>query len=201
MNPVMAHGEWKTNGAMIADAARLGYLDGHVLDPTYGLGLWWTDWKPERLTASDLDINKSPLGTSVDFTDLPWKDETFDAVAYDPPYKLQGSAHDKAQSNRFGVDVRRTRDELHALMNGGLRECARVTKTGGCVLAKCQDQIEGGKMRWQTDMLTRTGMSCCLLKVDRLQMPSYRAQPSGRNQRHARNNFSTLLIFRKVEDR
>ena len=35
---------WATNAEMIEDVARLGYLDGSVLDVTYGLGTFWKNW-------------------------------------------------------------------------------------------------------------------------------------------------------------
>ena len=70
----MAYGEWPTNGHLIADCVRLGYLRGDwkILDPTYGLGVMWCVWRPWDLTACDLDLDKSPVGYPVNFTTLPW---------------------------------------------------------------------------------------------------------------------------------
>ena len=36
MSEVMRATRWSTNAEMIADAARLGYVEGRVLDTTYG---------------------------------------------------------------------------------------------------------------------------------------------------------------------
>ncbi len=45
---IYAAQKWPTNAHMIVDAARLGYLrkDWWTLDPTYGLGNFWTLWQP-----------------------------------------------------------------------------------------------------------------------------------------------------------
>jgi len=44
-----------SNGALIASVACLGYLRStdRTLDATYGKGNWWTEWKPDDLTAPD----------------------------------------------------------------------------------------------------------------------------------------------------
>jgi hypothetical protein len=88
--PVLAVSAARSNAELVRDCARLGYLTRsmHVLDPTYGrAGGFWRLWRPDHLVACDLDPTISPIGFSVDFTDLPWPC-TFDAVALDGPYKL-----------------------------------------------------------------------------------------------------------------
>ena len=34
---------WRNNSELIADVARLGYIEGTVLDVTYGLGNFWNE--------------------------------------------------------------------------------------------------------------------------------------------------------------
>jgi tRNA G10 N-methylase Trm11 len=138
------------------------------------------------------------MGVSVDFRVMPFDSDMFDVVAFDPPYKLNGTAT-IAVDGRYGVHEKATRTQRHRLMCSGLIECGRVAAKGGLVLAKCQDQVEGGKMRWQTEMLSDVGKWAGLTKIDRFHMPSYRSQPDGVTQQHARNNFSTLIVFRKDE--
>src|SRR5579862_4447487 len=85
-SPVLAAYHWQTNGHLIADCHRLGYLldDDHVLDPTYGRGAWWKVWRPEKLTAHTRAVDGS------DFRHLPYPDGAFDTIAYDPPYVAKG---------------------------------------------------------------------------------------------------------------
>jgi hypothetical protein len=78
----MAATAWPTNGHLIADVHRLGYLlDGDVvLDPTFGEGVWWSVWRPRRLSTFHRPSDGS------DFRKMPHRDGVFDAAAYDPPY-------------------------------------------------------------------------------------------------------------------
>ncbi len=194
-SPVMAFGAWPSNAEMIEDCARLGYLrpEWRTLDPTYGYGTFWKLWRPTELVACDLDLARSPAGFPVDFTDLPFRDEAFDAVVFDPPYKLNGTP-DPAADLRYGIQVPTRWQDRMALIRRGLEECSRVLG-GGYLLVKCQDQVCSGRVRWQTDEFTVHARLCGLGKVDRFDFPSYRPQPNGRRQVHARRNTSSLLIF------
>jgi SAM-dependent methyltransferase len=194
---VMAVGAWTTNADLIADVARLGYLDGRVLDPTYGLGGFWRRWQPAELIASDLDPAKSPIGHSVDFTRLPWPAATFEAVAFDPPYKLNGTP-DAAVDARYGVHVPTTWQDRMALIRDGIAEAVRVLRPGGHLLIKCQDQVCSGRVRWQTrEFADHAEAHGCEL-IDRFDLLAHRPQPPGRRQVHARRNASTLLVMRRL---
>ena len=183
---------WPTNAHMVADCVRLGYLRSNmkILDPTYGLGNFWTIWHPPLLGWHDIALD------GVDFRSLPEADESYDAVVFDPPYKMNGTPTDWVDG-RYGVGVStRWQDRLKLIMHG-VEECIRVVKKGGYLLVKCQDQVVSGKVVWQTDMVTNIAMAEGMTKVDRLDfMTNPRPQPH-RRQLHARRNYSTLLIFKK----
>lgn len=187
--PLFAAQAWPTNAVLIKDCARLGYLEGRVLDVTYGKGRWWTVWRPDDLTTHDLKTD------GVDFRELPHPNKSFDAIAFDPPYKLNGTPTVKVDEP-YGVDVVSTRQERHQLIRDGMKECDRVLAPQGHLLLKCQDQVSGGKVRWQTHEFAAYGESLGLRLVDSLLMLAHRAQPDGVRQVHARRNYSTLLIFR-----
>lgn len=195
---VLAITDWATNAALIADCHRLGYLRDEwvTLDPTYGYGTFWKDWRPDWLVATDLDLAKSTSLASVDFTDLPFDDRSFDAVVFDPPYKLNGTPTDSVDE-RYGVHEGGNdwRDRMN-LIRAGITECVRVLGDG-YLLLKCQDQVCSGKVRWQTHEFTNHAESCGVGLVDRLDMLSYRPQPNGRRQVHARRNASTMLVFKR----
>ncbi len=199
---VLAVGSWRNNAELIRDAVvPLGYLaaDMRVLDPTWGLGRFWSLWRPDHLTASDLDPAKSPLGRSVDFTAMPWPDQSFDAVVFDPPYKLNGTGGSHPSDAGYGVANSVRWQDRHRLICDGITESVRVLRPGGMLLIKCQDQVCSGKVRWQTDEFTHHAEADGCRKVDRFDLPSYRPQPTGRRQVHARRNHSTLLVFRLEE--
>lgn len=195
--PIMAISRWSTNGHLIADCAKLGYLQagGRTLDPTFGLGTFWSVWRPDELVAHDLDPAKSPTGKSVDATDLPYPDRSFHNVVLDGPYKLNGTPS-AGIDERYGVHETthwRERLDLLGLM---LVEGARVLGDG-YLLYKCQDQVCCGKVRWQTTIFTNLAAELGLGLVDRFDFLSYRAQPNGTRQVTARRNYSTLLVFKR----
>ncbi len=197
--PVLAATAWRTNGELIAEVARLGYLqrDWTTLDPTWGRGTWWNEWRPHDLTGHDIDPAKAPDGHSTDFRQLPHPDRAFAAVAYDPPYKLNGTPTHQVD-DRYGVAGGYTSAaDRHQLILDGLTECTRVLAASGILLVKCQDQVNAGAVRWQTDLVTQRAHELGLAKVDAFLMLGHRPQPEGRRQVHARRNYSTLFVFQK----
>lgn len=196
--PVRAAHAWSTNAHMIADVARLGYLDGHVLDATIGVaGGFWKQWKPEQLTTNDVDPT-----VLADFHEdaraLPFADGQFDSVVFDPPYKLNGTPALGEQDRRFGVHERATLAERFDLLVAGAVECHRACSR--FVLIKCQDMVEGGRMRWQTEEVTKALRAVGAGRVDEfLFLGGGRPQPGGRKQRTAYYRPSTLLVFSKTE--
>lgn len=142
---------YRDNAELISHVARLGYLDGHVLDATYGEGTFWKDFKPDFLVTNDL---YKPADNAWDFLDLPCRDGAFDSVVYDPDYKLNGTPALAEMDARYGVGedmVNRTK-RLDKMSVGAI-ECYRVCRR--FLLVKCMDMVEGGKNRWQTDIVTR----------------------------------------------
>lgn len=190
------------NGKLMADVHELGYLeDGwKVLDPTHGKGNFWTVYKPVRLTATDLNPDKSPIGTPVDFTDMPWPAMNFHAVVFDPPYQMNGSASKSkataAKKEAFGVDDIKDAGQRLKLIVAGLVECARVCEQ--VLMVKSQDAVYWTEIIWLSRLVMDTVEECGFVKVDELHVSSYQEQPDGTSQQHARRNYSTLQIFKRI---
>jgi hypothetical protein len=198
MSEVRAAHNWPTNGHMIAEVAMLGYLDGEVLDTTCGeAGGFWKQWRPSLLVTNDYDPDVK-ADNHWDARRLPLPDCSFDSVVFDPPYKLKGTPALGEQDRRFGTDKKTTRNEVLDLLLDGARECHRVCRS--FVLVKCQDMVEGGKIRWQTEKVTQLLALYGARKVDEFMfMGGGRPQPEGRTQRTAYYRPSTLLVFAKTE--
>lgn len=178
--PILALGTWKDNGVLIADIARLGrYLhnDMRIWDATWGTGTFWATWTPGHLVGTDGDADKGAPHGMWDAR-VPWlHGPVFDAVVWDPPYKLNGKPTDPDRP--YGVDVRNTRDGRHALMCDGLIGCILSTRIGGFVLAKSMIQVNSGRKWDQPRMLTETAEANGCRWVDEFIFPnkSYRPQP------------------------
>lgn len=193
MTDVKAAHPWRTNAELIVACRTLGYLrdDWVTLDPTYGRGTFWNIWRPRILRTHDQKID------GVDFRHLPYPDAMFEAITFDPPYKLNGTPTEEVDE-RYGVDRYASRADRHQLIRDGMAECARVLAPGGSLLVKCQDQVNGGKVRWQTIEFSTYGTEELGLDlVDMLHMLGGRPQPAGRRQEHARRNYSTMLVLRR----
>jgi len=197
MSEILRAGKWRTNAAMIAEAvAPLGYIEGDVLDATYGLhGGFWTKYRPPALTTNDL--NAPGCDYKEDFRVLPFDGRAFTTVAYDPPYKLNGTPALEDMDSRFGTageHGKLNREGKLAMIRDGAIECWRITDRW--LLVKCMDQVEGGRMRWQTHMIHNALEPLGARLVDRFDLlTTPRPQPGNRPQRTARSNYSTLMVF------
>lgn len=187
----------RDNAELIEYAAMLGYFpaEASVLDATYGLGRFWTRFRPDRLTTNDLDVE---LATEFhdDFRKLNFGDGAFDVVVFDPPYGYRGTSR-LASDKSYGLGEYLSTAERELLMADGLAECARVTAPGGRLLMKCQDQSVSAAKRFQTIMFANLGEEHGLELEDMLHLPGGRSQPEGKTQRHSWANYSTLLVFGK----
>lgn len=213
---VLAADRWASNAELIAAVHELGYLrDGdHVLDPTFGKGTWWNVWRPEKLTG----LRRSLDGT--DFRDLPFLNETFDAVAFDPPYVCPGGRKTSTiqnMHNLYGMNEGGAADpdfktpaELQAIINAGLTEMARLVRPartkhdGGIILTKCANYIWSGDFFEGAELTRDHAKTIGLAVVDRFEFltkpgpqPTVNRDGSARRQVHARRNLSTLWVFRK----
>jgi hypothetical protein len=183
-----------TNAELMAAIAPM-YLDGSVLDVTYGEGKWWDRFTPDPFTFHDLH-----KVDGVDFRALPEADASVDTVCFDPPYVPQGGAGSDdgmAFRDRFGLIEESTPwTATRDLMQVGLAECARVARTW--VLAKCSDFVSGGKFhlghRWLLDGATECGLGDAWDLI----VHHTGSGPGGHNiytPIRARRHHSYLLVF------
>jgi hypothetical protein len=170
---VRAADRWPTNAELIEDVAAFGWLRStdHVLDPTFGKGVWWRRWRPDRLTTH----YRAEDGT--DFRHLDYPDATFAAVAYDPPYVCPGGIKTSTVQDfhdSFGMAEGRDTErmfsnpaELQAVIDAGTSEMWRLVRPaetldrGGIVLVKCQNYVWGGDLWPGAELTLRHAESCC----------------------------------------
>lgn len=187
----MAATAWRTNAELIVACRDLGYLtaDAPTLDPTWGKGTFWKQWRPDLLVAHDLYTLDG-----VDFSHLPHGDREFPHVVFDPPYKPNGTPSEPDEA--YGVHHKATRAERMQLCLDGIDECARVAAVR--LFVKCQDQVCGGRVRWQTREFADRAEHHGFRLRDMLHiLVTPRPQPCG-TQEHARRNYSTMLVLDRL---
>lgn len=173
--------EWPTNGHMIADMHRIGFIRDAdvVVDITYGLGVFWSVYRPEHLIAHDLDPRK---GDGVDWRQLPEADGSADVVVFDGPYVCPGGRTTSTiddMHDRFGMRMTpKNPDETHDYLASAFPEIARVLRpkilrhpdprlrTGGLALVKCADYVWGGRYRRAVDALINSAEGFGLTFLD-----------------------------------
>lgn len=206
MTLLMAATQWPSNAHLIEDCHRLGYLrdDWLTLDPTYGKGTWWRRYRPTRLLCHDQALD------GTDFRSLYYRDEAFDAIAFDPPYVSKGG---KETSGIKGMDAlygigentdKTTPAEIQKLMDDGLTEMYRMLKPGGICLYKGKNYISSGsywpgifKMKAHADKLGFELIDMAIMVTGPPPEPETRAGKPAGPQKHFRNNYSVLLVLQK----
>jgi hypothetical protein len=186
-----------SNGVLIATVARLGYLGGPddtVLDLTPGRGLWWTQYRPKGLHIFN-----------GDFTDTGFDDDSIPVIGYDPPYISTGSRATSSIPDfyaRYGVGELSGWRAIRRLMEAGLDESSRILSPGGWLLMKCMNYTESGHKVWNVHHFA-TYQPRLRLVEEFIHVTGGGAQPdtnldgSPRQQKHARQVHSTLLVFTK----
>lgn len=182
----------RTNAELLVACRDLGYLsdDMLILDATYGKGRFWKLWRPEWLLTNDWDPACKAM-SEFDYRDMPFNDDWFGAVVFDPEYKLNGTSTGKgpaALDADYGVarEYRPMPERTEGWL-AGFDECVRVCKPGGHVLVKIMDQVVSGNRRFLSkELWLRSGaalppwsspelVSC--RQVDEFYLESWRRQP------------------------
>lgn len=199
----------RSNADLIAEVARLWIKDDDlVIDLTYGLGKWWSKFRPQELVTNDLDPRRD-TDYHFDFTDLPWaiRAPVFDVVAFDPPYIALGGRTTSTLHKTQGIGMNdryalygapKSPKEQVRQNNLGILNASALLKKDGRLLFKCMDYISSGKyhhcLGWYVAYAERCG-----LRVEDLFIhhSGTGPMPKGRRQVHSRRSHSYLVVFQK----
>lgn len=118
-----------------------------VLDTTYGSGSFWRGSHAD-VVVTGMDLNAARARhVRADFTALPFADNSFDVVIFDPPYHTDvGRAKASATHARFGSFA--TVADLKRAVQLGTAEAYRVARLG--VIVKVQDYIHASRAVWMS---------------------------------------------------
>jgi hypothetical protein len=185
------------NDALIANAAELYIRDGdRVLDVTYGRGYFWKRVDRTRIDLVTNDLQR-PADAHFDFRDLGFKDGSFDHTVFDPPYVHNGKSI--ILRERYNNDVTTAKMDYAGIVQmyeAGLRECVRVTRVGGLIWVKGQDQVENHAQCWSHFHLQLMARFLGLSLQDHFILCNGKPPVRHHPQQHARRNHSFLLIFK-----
>ena len=182
-------------------------------DVTFGRGVFW-----KRVDTTRYDFHPTDLATGTDCRDLPYEDESLDAVVFDPPYmegffRREGTTKAGAGSHAaFGDRYsggeespepkgRRWHAAVLDLYVEGAREARRVLRPRGTLIVKCQNEVSANRQNLThveiMNEYCRMRFYCRDLFV--LMRPNRPGVSRLLKQFHARKNHSCFLVFVKVE--
>jgi hypothetical protein len=193
------------NAQRVVELVRLGYIRGDVLDPTCGIARgMWSDYRPESLVCCDSNPAVGP-DVVADFRAMPFPDESFDTILFDPPYKAnkgdsRGASGGRTVSEQYGLTPDLTEDDIDDLFTDGINELGRLLRPGGHMIVKCQDSMAQDAYWCQTWRVMTLGVALGLDIRDQLHVTNSTWQPV-RVQRSARHNYSTMVVLKKPRRR
>jgi hypothetical protein len=212
---IKGHTDYKTNGPLIHDVFKLyrelapidkkkskadprKYAEGDlVIDWTYGLGDFWTVYRPKNLVTNDLYEEKTSPDFRISYTE-PITDHTLERLGgrprwsvYDPPYQLTGTA----TYDRYGVRRKLSVNDRIDMIRMGAFNIASVTDSILCI--KLQDQTASNQP-YRLHNLAEEVLPEGWVFDSEWSMPSNRVQPElGKSQRRPNNNRSVLRVYHR----
>ena len=179
-----------------------------IADVTFGKGVFW-----KNVDTSQFQLLTTDLNDGVDCRDLPYKDQSIDAVVFDPPYMHTpgGTAHHGHQNyedyykNNLAKSTggQKYHEAVLDLYFGAAAEAWRVLKPNGIYIVKCQDEVCANQQRL-THVEIINELSTMGFVVEDLFVVVRRNRPGVsrvKKQVHARKNHSYFLVFWKRKGR
>jgi hypothetical protein len=174
-----------------------------ILDATVNVGRFWvgSKWQPVGL-----DINSGFRPSVIgDNLLMPFRNECFDIVVYDPPHiPNQGRDRQKDFNIRFGLILKSSHENgynLSHLFSPFVREAYRVLVSEGILFCKMTDYIHNHRLQWAHIDLVRAAadvgfVPCdCIVKIRKGPI----VDPKWQRAHHARRQHCYWLVFRKSD--
>jgi hypothetical protein len=172
-----------------------------ILDATVNGGRFWRGSK-RKFIGLDNDATHKPT-VVADNSRMPFKDEFFDVVVYDPPHiPNQGKDKEKDFTIRFGLGSKSPKEMGYTFSHTFppfTTEAYRVLKGEGILLCKITDYIHHHRYQWaHVDLVHAARKSgfqpCdCIVKVRKGPI----TDPKWKVAHHTRRQHCYWLIFRK----
>lgn len=179
--------------------------DPLILDVTYNKGSMWKGLK-YRVLRMDIDP-QFQLHFVGDFRSLPFKENSFDVLAYDPPHLPINAASknsSKMWETRYGITDKkgmgRDKDHVGDLFEPFLLDAKRVLRPGGLILAKIADICHNHRYHFQHVMFINAvqavGMTACDLMIKCDPAAGNLKSSKWENVKHFRKNHCYWIVVR-----
>jgi SAM-dependent methyltransferase len=172
-----------------------------ILDATVNRGRFW---KGSTRQVVGMDINPG-VGPHIaaDNCKMPFQDEAFDAIVYDPPHvPNQGKDRTKDFNARFGLVVKSLKGDgynLNRLYKPFCGEAYRVLRPQGILFCKIADYVHDHRYQWAHIEFTQTAIAAgfcacdCIVKVRDFPI----VDPKWKTAHHARRHHCFWIVLRK----
>lgn len=195
-----------SNEEILSAIMKLYNIERFDLDCTYSKGNFWKNL-PQPVYKSDI----FPLYKFViqaDSRKLPFNDNSFNSVIFDPPFVIGGSLKDKnydgnsvKTAKRFGYYTNFNSLKEHYYKS--LIEINRILKDKGILVFKCQDIVAGGKNYFSHNLVFNYAIETGFYPIDlfillaKVRLNSFGVNSRWQNQYHARKYHSYFWILKK----
>jgi SAM-dependent methyltransferase len=172
-----------------------------ILDATVNQGRFW---RGSSRPVTGMDINPSYQPDVVgDNRAMPFADEAFDVVVYDPPHlPNQGKDRVKDFTRRFGLGEKSPAENgynFSHLYPPFMAEAYRVLRPEGILFCKIADYIHNHRFQWAHIELVQAAVAAgflacdCIVKARKGPI----VDPKWKKAHHARRQHCYWLVFRK----
>ena len=183
-----------------------------IADVTFGRGVFW-----RNVDISKYELYPSDIADGIDCRNLPYEDESLDALVLDPPYMEGFYRSGKTTKAGSGTHIafrdhysngheapRRGGGKWHAAVVEFYEESGyeahRVLRDRGALIVKCQDEVSANRQNLThveiINAYAELGFYCKDLFV--VIRPNKPGMSRVLKQVHARKNHSYFLVFLKA---
>jgi hypothetical protein len=177
-----------------------------ILDATVNSGRIWGRGKSKyKYTGMDIDASVKP-DVVGDNTNMPFADESWDIIVYDPPHTGDQGASKTEFSSKYGTGASSKGPDgkwgsLIHTYPPFLKEAQRVLKTGGMLLVKLIDYTHSAKFQFATAEFWYTAKEFGfeLQGMNILPRKGVITDSKWKKAYHPRQNHCTWMAFKKLK--
>ena len=189
----------------ISSIMKLYQIERFDLDCTYSKGIFWKNLPPPKIKSDLVALSKDVI--QADYRKLPFRDEQFSSIMFDPPFVVGGKTYNESKlgscliSKRFGCF--HSFEELRDNYKSAIKELYRICTEEGILVMKTQDTVSSGKQYLSHISAVIYAYEVGFYPIDLfIVLAQSRVNSFNGNkwkvQQHARKYHSYFLVFKKT---